>query len=438
MHFKGGIERGTRRRIDGVAVHPHSFGRMGLLVLAAIVAASCNGSRDSFGDEASPTDPRFRCGHDDCDGDGYAAPADCNDGDRLVNPEAYDFPDDGVDNDCDGHADNPVETCETIPTTVPGTPADFARAADVCPQRSITNAHAPADPLLKAEWGSVRGYGGPRIWLSETKMQQVNIVSSFGKNDPRRGRTMFGLATGPWGTPTPRESPPLDDPQFHIDDACAAIPLVGKDCASLTQGAPAGGVNVQDWAELKLWLKAPSNAKGVAFDFSFLSSEFNQFWNASLNDAFFVLVTSATHKGENVAKDASGFAIGVNSGFFQVCAKAPGPPGLSGDKSAALLNCVGTDGDPAKGAIGSLRGTYYDGAASIPNDGTAYSTDGTKKYVYGGGTGWLTARFGVEPGESFTMRIILHDTFDGLKDSAVLFDGFRWEPASNEGVERPR
>ena len=30
----------------------------------------------------------------------------------------------------------------------------------------------------------------------------------------------------------------------------------------------------------------------------------------------------------NVAKDAKGLAITVNSGFFQLCPKAPGPAGM--------------------------------------------------------------------------------------------------------------
>src|SRR5262249_62175966 len=107
------------------------------------------------------------------------------------------------------------EPCETLPAAPPGAPVDFARAADVCAQRTY-------DPLVEARWGKVSGYGpGQRLWTSETKPQQVDIVSSFGQNHPRQGRTMAGLSNGPWDTKTPRESPPLDDPSFELDDACA-------------------------------------------------------------------------------------------------------------------------------------------------------------------------------------------------------------------------
>ncbi|MBX3193162.1 MAG: putative metal-binding motif-containing protein [Labilithrix sp.] len=395
-----------------------------IAVTAVAIAAGCgDDKRAGFASDV----PAFSNCDDgrDCDGDGFVAPADCNENDPRVNPAAYDFPGDGVDNDCDGAIDDPVLTCETIPTESPGSPTDFARAADLCAQKTF-------DPLIRAAWGRIRGYGpGQRLWISETKPAQVNIVTSFGQNRPRYGQTMAGFSTGPWGAADPRSSPPLDEADFKILDACKEIPLEGQDCASLTYGAPGGGgVSVQDWAELTLWLKVPSNAQALVMDFAFFSTEFNQFWNASLNDAFFVLVD-----GQNVAKDGNGLAMTVNSGFFQLCPPHPGPPGLSQDKAAALGPCVGVDGDAAQSVFGTLRGTGYDGAA-VSSDFTVSSSNG-QKYVYGGGSGWLTARAAVTPSQEVMVRIILHDTFDGLKDSAVLFDGFRWEPERTSSVGRP-
>ena len=83
---------------------------------------------------------------------------------------------------------------------------------------------------------------------------------------------------------------------------------------------------------------------------------------------------------------------------------------------------------------GTLAGTGYDGAAVGPND-TATALDGSE-YVYGGGTGWLTAKFAVTRKRADPDAIVLMDTFDGLKDSALLFDALRWEKASEVGVGR--
>jgi hypothetical protein len=413
--------------------------RLAVAAFVALGLVGC-GSHDKpagFTPDAGTPD-LISCGHDDCDGDGYASPADCNDADPMVNPEAYDFSGDGVDNDCDGVVDDPVETCETVPSQAPGTPADFARAADLCAQHAITSAGVVFDPLVRAQWGQVQGLGpGQTLWKSQTKPEvQTAIASSFGSNAPRRGKTMVGLANGPWAASDPRASAPLDPPGFHIDDGCAAIPITGPDCASLTNGTPSGAVSVQDWAELTLWVRIPSNVQTAVFDFAFFSSEFNQWWSSSTNDGFFVLVTSKGIDGQNVARDKNDLAVTINSGFFQLCPPAPGPSGLSPAKSAALQSCAGVAGDPAASIFGSLAGTGYDGAAAGTDD-TIVSVDGNK-YVYGGGSGWLTAKFPVVPREVLQMRVLIADAFDGLKDSTVLVDAMRWEQArDNGGVGRP-
>lgn len=406
-----------------------------LLIVALATAPACS-SKKTFGDDGGLLATCEKQAPD-CDGDGYPVGVDCDDGNARVNPEAYDFPDDKIDNDCSGKADDPVLTCETVPAMAPGTPLDFARAADLCAQRSKTSGGAPFDPLVKAEWGQVKGLGpGQRIWISQTKPAQVNIVSSFGQNTPRVGGSMAGLATGPWAATDPRNSAPLDDPMFKLVDACSDIPLTSQDCAVLSNGAPAGGVSVQDWAELTLWLKVPSNAQALGLSFAFFSTEFNQFWNASLNDAFFVLGTGKGLEGRNLAVDEKGRAITVNSGFFQLCPPYPGPMGLSAEKLDALKPCVGVSGDMQKNVYGALMGTGYDGAGAGSTDGTVLSMNG-QKYMYGGGTGWLSAHFTVVPGDSIVLRLIIHDTFDGYKDSAVLVDGFRWEPGPAVGIDRP-
>ena len=411
----------------------------GLLVVAGLAAGlgGCGAKSNGFTADAGASEASLlSCGHPDCDGDGYTVPMDCDDTNAMINPEAFDFPGDGIDNDCDGIVDDPVLTCETIPASAPGTPTDFARAADLCAQHAITNAGTVFDPLVHATWGQVQGLGpGETLWTSMTKPQQVAIASSLGQNMPQQGRTMVGLANGIWAAADPRSDPALDPAGFHLNDACSDIPLMGQDCASLSDGTVSGDVSVQDWAELTLTVKVPSNVQTVVFDFAFFSSEFNQWWNSAANDSFFVLVTSQGFQGQNVAKDKNGLAITINSGFFQLCPAPPGPAGLTQDNSAALETCVGVGGDMSQSIFGTLAGTGYDGAALGPND-TAVAVDGSE-YIYGGGSGWLTTKFPVVPSETIQMRIIVADTFDGLKDSAVLFDALRWEETSESGVGRP-
>lgn len=396
------------------------------IFFAPIVVVACQSNH--FGGDGGPFDKCLT--PSDCDGDGFSSAQDCNDHDPNVNPNAYDFPGNGVDDDCDGTIDNAVTSCETVPQTAPGSPTDFARAVDLCAQPHY-------DPLLQAAWGEVQGYGGQTIWTSGTRTSQVNIVSSFGDNAPRRGKTMIGLASGIWNVADPRNDPPLDPTGFQLDNACADIPLTTADCEILSNGAPAGGVNVEDWAELTVWVRAPSNAHAIAIDYSFFSTEFNQYWGGALNDAFLVLVSSKDFHGDDVAKLANGNGITVNSGLFQLCPPPPGPSTLSSDKSSALAACVNVAGDPNQNVFGSLKGTYYDGASVAPYDGTAKSFDGTHTYLYGGGTGWITTSFPVTPGDSIQIRIAVFDVFDGLRDSAVLVDAIRWLPEATQATGRP-
>ena len=169
------------------------------------------------------------CGGPDCDGDGYSPPADCNDTNALINPEAFDFLGDGVDNDCDGKVDNPVLTCETIPASSPGTPTDFARAADLCAQHAKTNAGTVFDPLVSAAWGQVQGLGPGRDAVDVDDQAAAGRPSprASGRTRPQQGKTMVGLANGIWAAADPREHPALDPAGFHLNDACSDIPLMG-------------------------------------------------------------------------------------------------------------------------------------------------------------------------------------------------------------------
>lgn len=372
----------------------------------------------------------------DCDGDGYrVSEGDCDDKDGTINPDAYDFEGDDVDNDCDGTKDNPVKDC---PATVGSTdPIQFARAADLCPQRSKSKkTGAIYDPVAKVEFGTIKGGLG----TSTTKMNATKILSAFGDNKPRAGSTLFGMQSGPILSTKPRESTAMDS--FPVQNACAAMSLKDVDCTSLTTGSSIPiSATVQDYQEVRMFVRVPSNAKAMVFDFGFFSTEFNQYWNSSFNDAFFVVVTSKKVAGLNVAKDSKGKALTVNSGFFQLCPKPPGPSGLLKPEALSAAPCVGVDGDATATPpiLGTLKNTYFDGAGAGSTDDTTGT--GTSKYIYGGGSGWLSTKFEVEPGESLVIRFMVMDTSDGILDSAAIVDNIRWEKAPPKvptgEVERP-
>jgi hypothetical protein len=59
--------------------------------------------------------------------------------------------------------------------------------------------------------------------------------------------------------------------------------------------------------------------------------------------------------------------------------------------------------------------------------------------LLGGGTGWLTLRGNVVPGEVITLRMALWDTGDNNFDSLVLLDALSWgrDPVSAGASTQP-
>jgi len=54
----------------------------------------------------------------------------------------------------------------------------------------------------------------------------------------------------------------------------------------------------------------------------------------------------------------------------------------------------------------------------IPNTGTGFDHDGS--------TGWLRTSWPIEAGETFTLTFSIHDEGDGIFDSVVILDNFRF------------
>ena len=227
-------ERSSRRRRDDAQLAPRSRGdHPGLRVQhRRRVFAGNDGGADAGRTDTGTgfvDGPRL-CANDDCDGDGYSPPgATATTTDPLINPEAYDFLADGVDNDCDGNVDDPVLTCETVPTTPPGTPTDFARAADLCAQTPRPTRARRSIRSCTRRGARSQGLGpGQTLWTSQTKPHRRPPSSrASAANMTRQGRTMVGLANGPWAASDPRDSAALDPTGFHMNDACSDIPLMG-------------------------------------------------------------------------------------------------------------------------------------------------------------------------------------------------------------------
>ena len=311
----------------------------------------------------------------DKDGDGYSInQGDCNDCDPIVIPGAIEVPTDPndpnavpADENCDGQTDEPILPCDDGLALTDPDPLSGAKAMDIC--QNVATDHFG---LENAQY--VRADGTP---FAPGPM--VGIQSSFGPNvPPRKGSNMLALSSGHARIPGQPDAAGTNS---------LSNGLSGTAPPGFPQDMPGcgGGGDIYDDVALQVALKAPMNAKGYSFDFSFYSFEYPEWVCTFYNDQFIALVNPPPQGSinGNICFDSNNQPVSVNIAFFQVCAGCP----------------LGT---------AALAGTGFD----VWDDA--------------GATGWLVTTAPITGGEEFSIRFAIWDTHDMLWDSSVLLDDFQW------------
>ncbi len=262
---------------------------------------------------------------------------------------------------------------------------DGARAIGICQQAtgdswgvvSATYVRSDGQPMTAPELAIGRG-----------------ILNAFGSNvQPREGAQMLALSSGAARQPT--------DPGYmsvggHWKDMMPhgsppGYPKESPSCPGVTTGEP------YDSAGLKLVIKTPLDALSFTFNLDFYTYEFPGFICSTFND-FFVAMMNPVPQGlvdGNISFDAQGNLISVNAGFLEVCY-----PQSAGGKNF-----------PCAFGPGELLGTGYDEQAN----GSA-------------ATSWLQTTAPIEnPGQNIELMFAIWDSGDGVLDSTVLIDNFKFE-----------
>jgi hypothetical protein len=382
----------------------------------------------------------------DNDGDGWSV----NEGDccdtaagncdkpALVNPGAFEYLGNGVDDDCDPSTpDNVVPTdCAPPALTVPTSSDDLIKAMDLCQFTS----EAPAKPLKK--WGVIQ----TSLLLADgtsavaPKDLQVGVLANYGTNvTPRKGPTMAAISSG-----TARD---VGDPGYVHPQNGNLMGQAGNFVANTKVGVPApwlaahNGVvpspgncpvcsgptcaQAFDSVNLKARIRVPTNARSFSYSFKFYTAEYPEFVCKQYNDFFITLLSSSWTPApvkpcmvgsecesgictaancvqaaplpadSNIAFDAAKNAVSVNNGFFEVCFPAVNAP--AGACPSGTSDLVGT-------GMGGWGTNLKDG----------------------GGTEWLINDSPVAPGETMEIQFVTWDAGDSNVDSLVLLDKFRW------------
>ena len=197
------------------------------------------------------------------------------------------------------------------------------------------------------------------------------VVQQWGPNvPPLAGNTLSVLSNGIAATPSlPGYSPNF---AYNIPGQFPfGFPVETPGCPFVTQGMP------NDMSELSIQLTVPAATTGFAFDFNYYSMDYPAFACSPFGDQFAALLERNGQR-THISFDATGHPVTSNGVFFAV-------PQVLG--SSTLV-------------------------------GTGFELHGA--------TGWLTAGAGVVPGETITLTLYIWDSGDGILDSTVLLDNFRW------------
>jgi hypothetical protein len=333
----------------------------------------------------------------DHDGDGWSyTQGDCMDCDPGQNPGAYDFPNNGVDEDCSGVADDEQAHCDAALAMASATGLDYAAAMGLC---RTTTASATGN---QKTWGVISASLAQANGASASASLSRGILARYGTNNlPREGSKMAAFSTGTARAPG---DPGWADPNGITPGGYSGSYNQGTSCfypsgfPKNAAGCPNASGKAYDSSGLVVKVRVPTNVKSLAYDFNFFTSEYPEYVCSSFNDAFVAILQTTglpanpVKNSGNISFDSLGNPVSVNNGFFTV---------TGGPK---LLNT-------------GLDGLCW---AQDPQFGFWYQT------ICGGSTDWLESTSPVTPGETVTMQFSIWDSGDHLWDSLVLIDNWQW------------
>ncbi len=221
---------------------------------------------------------------------------------------------------------------------------------------------------------------------------------------PLEGKRLLALSSGTARDPSDSDwASPAGFDKGYLSDPPYGFPKESPACPGVLTGA------TYDDVALEVVLRPPESAEALAFDFNFLTYEWPDYVCSQFND-FFVTLLEPFPSGQsdgNISFDAAGNSVSVNNALVGVCDCNGGPP-CSAPPGSALIDYACELGD------GELDGTGFETRA---------------------GTSWLNTTAPIDAGGLVKLRFAIYDSGDGILDSTVVIDRFRWRGEAPDDPE---
>jgi hypothetical protein len=387
------------------------------------IAEVCeNGADDDCDNAVDNIDDVDGDGWTICNGDCCETEVECSDP-PLVNPGAFEFIGNLVDDDCNAASSDAVAPadCSTMADFSALTGTQLAQAMDLC---QFTTANPPLENrtwgVISAELVTPAGAAPGAGQLSNMQNWQAAVLANYGTViGPVVGPTMAGISSGRMRDENDANYVvPNNGTDFNHDQNPPAAYLAANGGSLPSSDGCGGGLcpagtGANDGINLRLTIRVPTNALSFRYRFRYFTSEYWTFQCDEFNDFYLALLTSGAAgipADGNISFDSLGNAISVNNGFFDVCDPDGG---------------VGCNTCPE--GIGDLNGT------GMETGGCLWCGDAT-----GGGTVWLETSAPVVPGEQIVLQLMVFDVSDNILDSLSILDGFEWDIDPSEVGTEPQ
>lgn len=224
------------------------------------------------------------------------------------------------------------------------------------------------------------------------------------KIGPLEGKRFLALSSGTARAPSdPDYESPAGFDKLYGSNPPHGFPKESPACPGIVTGA------TYDDVALEVVLRPPDSAEALAFDFNFLTYEWPDYVCSEFND-FFVTLLEPFPNGQtdgNISFDSAGNSVSVNNALVSVC------------------DCVG--GPPCSAPPGSNLIDYACDLGAVELSGTGFEDHA--------GTSWLNTTSPIDATGLVKLRFAIYDSGDGILDSTVVIDRFRWRGTAPDDPE---